>query len=137
MAAEAIRVEGLKELQRTLRKAIDEDIPARLGDANRSIGELVISRLSPAPDPLAVGVGGNAAVRPSSSKRDVLLRVGGAYRAKPPLSVWGKKSVAPTGKPRPLRPHILGTVEQHQAEIEDAYLDAIAEALNPADGGTP
>lgn len=137
MAAEAIRVEGLKELQRAIRKAVDDEIPARLGAANKSIGELVISKLSPAPDPLAVGTGGNAAVRPSASKRDVLLRVGGAYRAKPPLSVWGKTQVPAGGRKRPARPHILGTVEAHQAEIEDAYLDAIAEALNPADGGTP
>ena len=130
--AQSIRVEGLQELQRALRAAGDTEVPKRLGQANKQIGELVISKLEPRPDPAAVGVGSGSAVRASAAKREVLLRVGGAHRPKPPLSVWGKKTTAPVGQRRPLRPNILGTVERHHTEIEDAYLEAVTKALRTA-----
>lgn len=127
-----IKIEGLKEFQRAARRSTDSDLPRRLGEAHRHIGSLVISRLTPAPTAAAVGVGAGAAVRPSASKRDVILRVGGAHRPRPPLSVWGKQRVAPVGRPVPPRPFIKGTVDRHQDEIGDAYLEAISAAMRGA-----
>lgn len=127
-----IEVEGLKEFQRAVRAAKDKELNKRLGQANKKVGQLVIDRLSPRPDPAAIGAGRGATVRPSASKREVLLRVGGSHRAKPPLSVWGKRRVLRVGASAPPRPFIQGTAETHWDEIADAWLDATIEAFAPA-----
>lgn len=125
-----IQVDGLRELQRALRRSVDSDLPKRLGQANKRIGELIISRLKP--NPLAVGVGKGATVRPSASKREVLLRVGGTHRPKPPMSVWGAKRVGALGVPVPRRPFIKGTAENHIDELADAYLSELMQAMDPS-----
>lgn len=127
-----IEVDGLRELNLAVRRAVDSDLPKRMGLANKAIGELVISKLSPSPDPAAVGIGAGATVRASASKREVLLRVGGAHRAKPPLSVWGKRRSIGFGRSVPKRPFITETARRHEDEIADAYLHAVANALSPA-----
>lgn len=128
-----VRVEGLKEFQRAARRAADTDLPKRLGQANKQIGELVIRRLSPPPDPAAVGQGAGAAVRPSASKREVLLRVGGKHRAgHSPQMQWGKRPARTPGRRAPERPYIRQTVEDNRREIEQAYLAAVAAAMRPA-----
>lgn len=130
-----VEVEGLKEFQRLVRQAKDKDLDKRLGQANKRIGQLVIDRLSPSPDPLAVGAGRGANVRPSASKREVLLRVGGGHRAagvhtnKQP---WGAKRVARPGTSTPRRPFIQRTAEVNFDEISDMWLDATMDAFNPA-----
>jgi hypothetical protein len=128
--AGGIEVDGLKELNAAIRRATDSELPKRMGQANKLIGELVISKLEPRPDPLAVGEGAGATVRASASKREVLLRVGGAHRPKPPLSVWGKRRGGVGRAPK--RPFITETARRHEDEIAAAYLEAIAEALDPA-----
>lgn len=130
--AESIEVEGLKEFQRAVRRSTDSELPKRLGQANKRVGELVISRLTPRPDPNVVGAGAGSTVRPSASKRDVLLRVGGKHRAKPPLSLWGKRRLSPIGKRLGPRPYIKQTAERHYDEIAEAYLDGIVAAMNGA-----
>ena len=131
-----IEVEGLKEFQRAVRKSVDRDLGKRLGQANKSIGTLVISKLRPAPRPEAVGAGTGASVRASASRRDVILRVGGKHRASSDSETtkkrqWGKRRVA--GSPgRNSRPYILETAMTHRAEIEEAWLKAVADALRPA-----
>jgi hypothetical protein len=130
--AAPIEVDGLKELQAAIRKAEDKELPKRLGEAHKKIGALVIARLTPAPDPAAVGEGTGAAVRPSASKREVLLRVGGAHRKRAPMSTWGKRQVSAVGRQRPPRPFIQGTVLANQREIEDEYMQAVADAMRPA-----
>lgn len=127
-----IEVEGFKEFHRAVRAAKDKELNKRLGQANKKVGQLVISKLSPAPDPVAVGAGRGASVRPSASKREVLLRVGGGHRPKPPLSVWGSKRVGRVGVHAPPRPFIQGTAETHFDEISQAWLDATIEAFSPA-----
>src|SRR5690606_36444435 len=67
-----IEVEGLKEFNRAVRAAKDKQLDKRIGQANKKIGQLVIDRLSPSPDPRAIGAGRGATVRPSASKREVL-----------------------------------------------------------------
>lgn len=129
----AIVVDGLKEFQAAARRSVDSELPKRLGQAHKDIGALVISRLRPAPDPSAIGTGAGAAVRPSASKREVLLRVGGAHRnANAPRQIWGKNRVGRVGVPAPPRPYIRGTVESHYDEIGEKYLQAIADAMRPA-----
>ena len=59
-----IKVEGLREFQREVRRAADRDLPKRLGQANKEIGALVISRLSPAPRDTRGGYRPRAAFRP-------------------------------------------------------------------------
>lgn len=132
MATDAggIRVEGLKEFQAATRRATDSELPKRLGQAHKHIGELVISRLSPRPTPPAVGVGRGADVRASTSKRDVLLRVGGAHRSgKSPQMQWGRKPGRRPTESAPDRPYIRGTIDRHQGDIEDQYLKAISAAM--------
>lgn len=127
-----IQVEGFEQFRREARRAADTDLPKRLGQANRDIGRLVISRLQPRPAPAAVGEGAGASVRPSSSKREVLLRVGGKHRAgRAPKAVWGRRKGGDLRR-APARPHIRGTVERHRNEIEQAWLDAVARAMRPA-----
>ncbi|MDP8928674.1 MAG: hypothetical protein M3O70_08900 [Actinomycetota bacterium] len=128
----AIEVEGLRELNFAVRRAVDSEIPKRVGQANKAVGQLVISRLTPRPVPEAVGAGSGAAVRASASKREVQLRVGGAHRAAhSPQAQWGKKVVR-AFRPAPDRPFILGTAEREQGDIESAYLQALGRALFPA-----
>lgn len=117
------------------RRAVDRDLPQRLGQAHKRIGELVISKLEPKPDDAAVGSGAGSSVRASASKRDVLLRVGGAHRAsgahtnKQP---WGRVRTVRPGTRTPPRPDIRGTVDRHEDEILDAYLKAISQAMSGA-----
>ena len=128
----AIEVDGLKEFQAASRRAVDSELPKRLGRAHKEIGQLVIDRLQPRSDPAAVGSGAGAAIRASASKREVLLRVGGAHRARPPLSIWGRTRVLRVGQSAPPRPYIRGTIDKHQDEIGTAYLEAISAAMSGA-----
>jgi hypothetical protein len=128
-----IEIEGLKEFQAAARRAVDSGLPKRLGEAHKFIGQLVISRLVPRPDPSAVGEGAGAAVRASASKREALLRVGGAHRGRhTPYMQWGKRPGPMAFRSRPPRPYIRETVERHRDEIETAYLKAVADAMRPA-----
>jgi hypothetical protein len=128
-----IRVEGLKEFQQAVRRATGGALDKQLGQANKSIGQLVISRLAPSPNVAAVGEGAGAAVRASAAKREVLLRVGGAHRAgRSPQMQWGKKPGPMAFRQRPPRPYIRETVEQNRDAIEQAWLKAISQAMTPA-----
>lgn len=129
--AKAIEVLGLKELNQAIRRATDQDLRKRVGQANKKIGQLVISKLRPRPVPQAVGTGAGSKVRASATVREVLLRAGGSHRSRPPLQQWGRNHVTSFG-PAPQRPFILGTAQQHSGEIEDAYLKGLAEAMTPA-----
>lgn len=134
-----IEVEGLKEFNRAVRAAKDRDLDKRIGQANKRIGQLVVDRLTPAPDPRAIGTGRGAMPRASASKREVLLRVGGTHRAHGNASTehvrmqpWGARRVLRPGLQAPDRPFIQGTAERHFDEIGDAWLDAITDAMAPA-----
>lgn len=135
MASSYIEVEGLKEFQRAVRQAKDKDLNRNLGQANKQVGELVIRRLSPKSDPKAVGVGRGASARSSASKREVLLRVGGAHRSsgvhtrKQP---WGAKRVVRPGIPTPDRPYIQKTADDNFDDIGNAWMKATMDALSPA-----
>lgn len=133
----AIEIEGLREFNQALRRAVDTDLGKRIGQANKQIGQLVIDRLTPHPDPRAIGVGKGATVRPSASKREVVLRVGGTHRAKGTaeqtrMQPWGAQRVLRPGTTTPKRPYIIETARRNQAEIESAWMDAIVHALSPA-----
>ena len=130
-----IQVEGLKEFQRAVRQARDKELDKRLGQANKQIGQLVIDRLYPNPDPRATGTGRGAMPRPSASKREVILRVGGTHRASgihTPKQPWGARRVVRPGTTTPPRPFIQGTAEREFDAIGDAWLDATMAALAPA-----
>lgn len=132
MARKGFEVEGLREFQRAVRKSTDRELPKRLGQANKRVGQLVISRLQPRPARIAVGAGKGATPRASASKRDVILRVGGAHRSgHAPEKQWGRQVVQPF-RHAPKRPHIIGTARRHEREIVDLYLAGIAEAVDPA-----
>ena len=142
-----IKVEGLKEFNRAVRAAKDKDLDKRIGQANKAIGQLVVDRLSPAPDPRAIGAGRGSTVRPSASKREVLLRVGGGHREPvmgPPrpggpgpleatkMAPWGARRVVKPGTQTPDRPFIQGTAERNFDDIGSAWMDAMIEAFAPA-----
>lgn len=125
-----IEVDGLEEFQRSLRRAANTNLPKEMGQVHKQIGELVISRLDPPPSPAAVGRGRGASVRPSASKRDVLLRVGGAHRAgNAPKMQWGKSPGRTPGVPAPERPYILRTAKRHEDDILDQYAKGIEAAV--------
>lgn len=146
-----VQIEGLKEFNRTLGRVKDRDLNKRLGQANKQVGELVVRRLQPRPDPRAVGAGRGAAVRPSATRREVVLRVGGTHR--PPdraprprpgrptaptvqqvtrMNPWGARRVVPPGTRTPDRPHIAGTVADNFDDIGALYLRLTMDALEPA-----
>lgn len=120
-----IRIEGWRELQREISRATDKDLPKQIGRVHKEIGEMVISRLRPP----AVGEGRGASVRPSATRREVTLRVGGGHRDIRALQ-WGRRQVWPGGD-APDRPDIIGTARRHEDEIADALLAGIEKALKP------
>lgn len=127
MAGKAhIEVEGLRELQAAIKRQQGQ-LPAALGQAHKDVGAFIIGKL-PAGDPHAVGAGAGATVRPSATKREVLLRVGHKDRVAA-RNQWGKTIVQPFV---PGRPYIVGAVEQHQDEIEQKFLDEMVKLLGPA-----
>lgn len=125
--------DDLKQFHRAVRKSADQGLPKRLGQANKSIGRRFIDEwLYPKPDPRAVGEGAGAAVRPSASKRDVVLRVGGKHRAAhSPQQPWGKRVIGMVAGAPP-RPYIRESIDRHEEEIRDLWLEAVADALDPA-----
>lgn len=122
-----------QRFQAAIRRSVDSDLPKRIGKANKKVGRKFIDEwLHPKPDPAAVGEGAGSTVRPSASKREVLLRVGGAHRAgHTPEAPWGKRPVRPF-RPAPKRPYIRESVDRHEDEIRDFWLEAISEAMDPA-----
>lgn len=137
MAGEAhIKVENLRELQRAIRKQQGE-MPKAIGQAHKDIGAMVIGKL-PEGDPHAVGAGSGASVRPSATKREVLLRAGSGARVERasqdgvPLhwTQWGRRPVRPFAPDA--RPYIVGTIEENQDEIEQMFLDEMVKILGPA-----
>lgn len=133
MAGDYIEVAGIREFQRAARRAVDSDLPKRLGQANKKVGRNFIDRwLHPKPNPDAVGRGAGAKVRPSAAKREVTLRVGGKHRADHvPYAQWGKRPSRPF-QSAPPRPFIRKSVERHYDDIADLWLKAVAEAMDPA-----
>lgn len=134
-----LEVEGLREFNRAVRAAKDRELDKRIGAANKRIGQMVIDRLTPAPNPVATGIGRGSTVRPSASKREVILRVGGTHRgingASPEqtrMQPWGAKRVARVGTRLPPRPHIHGTAEKNEDDIGSAWMAAIMDAFRPA-----
>lgn len=121
-----IEVEGLKELQTAIKRSQGK-LPASIGQAHKNVGSFIISKLPPG-DPRAVGAGSGATVRPSATKRDVVLRVGHGGRAASRFQ-WGKTAVQPFTSGRP---YIVGTVERYRKEIEQKFIDEIMKALSPA-----
>lgn len=134
-----VEFDGLKQFQAAARRSTDTELPKRLGRAHRHIGELVIAKLEPDPDPAAVGAGQGAAVRASASKREVLLRVGGAHRVSGQytrMQPWGRRRVLRVGQPAPDRPYIKRTADRHHDEIAHEYLKAISAAADGAFAAT-
>jgi len=130
-----IQVLGLRELQRAIKKQQGE-LPKAIGQVHKDIGVFIVGKL-PEADPQAVGAGSGATVRPSATKREVLLRAGsGAREARASdrgVSVkaeqWGARPVQPYIKGRP---YIVGVIEENEDEIEQRFLDAMTEVLGPA-----
>jgi hypothetical protein len=131
-----IQIDGLRELQRDL-KASQGKLPKALGEAHKNVGRFVISKV-PQGDPHAVGAGSGATIRPSATKRDVLLRVG--HGARPLVgktggaAQWGKARVMPFAPGPHSRPYIVGTIEQNRGAIVEKFLDETMKALKSVFG---
>jgi len=121
-----IEVEGLGELQRNIKKQLGQ-LPKALGEAHKNVGRAVIGKL-PEGNPHAVGAGSGASVRPSATKREVLLRVGHGGR-EAHKEQWGRRLVQPFESGRL---YIVGTIEANRKEIEQIFLDEVTNALGPA-----
>ena len=137
-----IKIDGIKELRRAVRNAVDKDLPKRMSQANKKIGEQIIGKwLTPPPRPETVGTGRAAKIRPSATRFDVVLRVGGVHRTRMntpvPTKSKNRFALAPWGKPKQIfmqgpRPHILGSALDHREEIIDMYFEGIKLAVDPA-----
>ena len=127
-----IEVDGLKEFQRATRRAADQNLPKRMGEAHKRVGLFIKKLVDAESDPDAVGRGKGADLRPSASKREVLLRLGGGHRAgHTPVKQWGREVVRPF-RPAPRRPDVKGTADRHEREIGSFFLRAVSEAMDPA-----
>jgi hypothetical protein len=126
-----IQIDGLRELQRDL-KASQGKLPKALGEAHKNVGRFVISKV-PQGDPHAVGAGSGATIRPSATKRDVLLRVGYGAREHH-FQQWGETRVMPFAPGPHSRPHIVGTIEQNRGAIVEKFLDETMKALKSVFG---
>jgi hypothetical protein len=124
MAGPHIVVEGLRELQAGIKKA-EGKLPKSLGEAHKEVGRFIIGKL-PAGDPHAVGAGSGASIRPSATKREVILRVGHGGRTAH-KNQWGKREVQPFAAGRP---YIVGTIEENQEAIEEKFLDETMKVLD-------
>lgn len=132
-----IQVEGYREFVRASRKAVDSELPKRIGQAHKEVGRFIISKLEPPPVPEAVGAGYGAAVRPSATKREVVLMVGGKHRDRGSFEItrmtqWGKRFVGVPGRRHPKRPYIIQTALKHETEIRQKLQDEVLAALHPA-----
>lgn len=131
-----IEVEGLREFQRAVRRAADTDLPKRMGQAHKEVGLFIKRLVDRESDPSAVGEGSGSELRPSASKREVLLRVGGAHRAHENPDIvkarqWGKRVVRPFRR-APKRPYIKQIADDHRDEIGEMFLRKVSEAMDPA-----
>lgn len=127
MSGQAFRVEieGYDDFVRAVRRAQDTELPKALGELHRDIGSFIISRLNPK----SVGAGAGAMVRPSATKREVLLRVGGGHRDSK-ADQWGKRQSWPGGR-APERPDIIGTAERYESQILRMLRDRVEGAFKP------
>ena len=123
-----IEVEGLKEFQSDLKRQMGK-LPAEIGQIHKEVGQFIIGKL-PEGDPHAVGMGSGATVRPSATKRDVVLRVGGAHRDPgKDYMQWGKQVVQPFESGRPF---IVGAIQDNQEQIEEMFMKKYMEVLGVA-----
>ena len=127
----SIKVEGYKEFQRDLKAAMGK-LPKALGEAHKNIGRFVIERLEPAPNPRAIGSGKGAMPRPSATKREVVILVGGSHRTHGHKQQWGKVQVDPFHQPSGARPYIKQTAEDHEGEILELLWDELEKVVRPA-----
>jgi hypothetical protein len=131
-----IKIEGLKELQSAI-KAAEGKLPKSIGDAHKRVGDFIISKV-PQGSANAVGSGTGADIRASATKRDVVIRAGGAHRATraakrgvlPSFIQWGKTEIQPFAKNQ--RPLIIGVFDTHYDEIAQFFMDEIVNTLDPA-----
>lgn len=125
-----IQVDGWEEFQRDLRRAKHTEYPKRIGQANKKTGEFIKSLVERESDPRAVGVGRGANIRSSASKREVILRVGGAHRAgNTPYMQWGIRPGRRPYEQAPERPYVKQIADDHREEIGEFFLEAVAEAM--------
>lgn len=133
-----IRIEGLKEVQAALRNA-ENKLPKALGEAHKEIGQFIIGKL-PQGSANAIGTGTGSVVRASATKRDVVLRVGGAHRAAiaakrhvgSRVPQWGKTEVQPFVGRRGNAPYIIGTMEDNRDEILEVFKQKYLKLFDPA-----
>src|SRR5512139_869930 len=124
-----IQIEGLAELQAAIKRQQGK-LPAAIGEAHKEVGRFVIGKV-PAGDSHAVGAGSGATIRPSATKRDVIIKVGHGARTAA-YQQWGKRVINPPAPGPGSRPHIVGAIEQNQEAIEQKFMDEIIKALEPA-----
>lgn len=128
-----IVVEGIEDLQRAVSRSKNRDLIKNMQAAHKHVGQFVKDRLSPQPVDEAVGAGRGSTVRVSGSRSAVQLMAGGKHRQDnrgpdAPKEQWGVRTVGRVG-PRPDRPHIIGTAQRYQTQIEDEFRDAVTAAF--------
>lgn len=133
-----VQFKGNRQFQRQVSRAVDRDLPKRIGQVNKDVGTFVRDRLQPPPTPAAVGASYGATVRPSATRREVILRVGGGHRAdvrwpgqrlSGSRTWWGRSrgNTNVSGQ----RPNIIGTAEQHEDTIVRMLAEGYERALKP------
>lgn len=125
-----LKVEGVRDLNRLLRRVGGKELQKELGEVHKRVGEIVIRRLGG--KATGVGSGRGEAIRPSAATREVLLRVGGSHRSGTGVPVrkrqWGRVQTWPGGQP-PSRPDIIGAANDEEKRITDTYLDGVDDII--------
>lgn len=125
-----LHIEGVRQLNRLLRRVGGRELQKELGQVHRSIGEMVIARAGGART--GVGSGRGETIRPSAATREVMLRVGGSHRASDPRRhQWGRVQKWPGGQ-APRRPYLIQKAMDIQPQIERAYLDGVEQVIRRA-----
>lgn len=115
-----------RRVQGALLNLKDKNLSKEIGQANKRVGQYAIRLLNPT----GVGEGRGANIRPSATKREVLLRVGHSGRSVR-AQQWGSRQVWPGGE-APHRPYIVETLRRNEREILRIYREELDTAIKSA-----
>lgn len=109
-----IRVEGLAELRKELRRLADQDLKNELKDAHKAVSELIVKRALPKVPVLTGRL--KASVRSLASQTAARGAVGGKRLPYAPPIHWGWPA-----HNIPRRPFLLDALNESQSEGVDVY----------------
>lgn len=119
----AIRVEGLDELRRNLRRVKDSELDDEMKSIHQALAREIVDKALPN---VPVRSGRlKASVRSAGTKRDAVGRVGSASVPYAPIIHWGWPARNITG-----RPFLREAAQQIERGVTDRYETEVAQMLD-------